>query len=141
VRTKVALEALKEKPRLMLLEKPLSFPFDPNLKKFVAAAKKQKTIVLVGYDHAVAKSINRVAELLKKKSIGEPLTLDVEFREHWQGIFKAHPGFPVRKIHTLAIGSVVAVHPENILTRFTYGSIWRKSPASEHGRSSRHFSK
>lgn len=92
VRTKIALEALKEKPRILFLEKPLTFPFDPNLKKLEAALKKQKgTIALVGYDHAVATSINRVVELLKAGTIGEPLSLDVEFREHWQGIFKAHP--------------------------------------------------
>lgn len=91
VRIKIALEALKERPKVILLEKPVSFPFDPNLKKFTKAAKKQKTIVLVGYDHAVAKSIERVVEILQSKHIGEPLTLDVEFREHWQGIFKAHP--------------------------------------------------
>lgn len=92
VRMKIALEALKEKPRLVFLEKPLSFPFDSNLKKFQQALKRQKkTIALVGYDHAVAQSIERVVELLAKKTIGEPLTIDVEFREHWQGIFKAHP--------------------------------------------------
>jgi len=92
VRMKLALEALKEKPRMLFMEKPLTFPFDPDLNKFIAALKKQKgTIALVGYDHAVAASTNRFVELLKEGVIGEPLTLDVEFREHWQGIFKAHP--------------------------------------------------
>lgn len=92
VRMPLALQALKEKPRVLFMEKPLTFPFDPNLKKFVTALKKQKeTAALVGYDHAVAASINRISELLAQKAIGEPLTLDVEFREHWQGIFKAHP--------------------------------------------------
>ena len=92
VRTKLALEVLKEKPRVLLMEKPLTFPFDPNLKKLQSALKKQKgTIALVGYDHAVASSIKHVVDLLNKKIIGKPLTLDVEFREHWQGIFKAHP--------------------------------------------------
>ena len=92
VRMQIALKALAEKPKILFLEKPLSFPFDPNLKKFIAALKKQKgTVALVGYDHAVATSTDRFAELLKQKVVGEPLTLDVEFREHWQGIFKAHP--------------------------------------------------
>jgi len=91
VRTKLALEALKEKPRLILLEKPVTFPFDGLLASLTKKAKKQRTALLVGYDHAVAKSIDRVVELLRKKTIGEVLTLDVEFREHWQGIFKAHP--------------------------------------------------
>ncbi|TSC66989.1 MAG: hypothetical protein G01um101472_572, partial [Parcubacteria group bacterium Gr01-1014_72] len=92
VRMKVALEALKEKPKVLQLEKPLAAPFDPALKEFVSAYRVQKhTAVIVGYDHAVAKSINRVVELLVAGAIGEVLTLDVEFREHWQGIFKAHP--------------------------------------------------
>lgn len=92
VRTKIALEVLKEKPRVLFLEKPLTFPFDPNLPKLLSALKKQPaTIGLVGYDHAVAASIDRVTELLKSGVIGKSITLDVEFREHWQGIFKAHP--------------------------------------------------
>jgi predicted dehydrogenase len=91
VRLSVALEALKEKPRLMLLEKPLCGPEAKDLKKLITLAKKQKTILLVGYDHGVAESVEFVVSLLSKKLIGEVLTLDVEFREHWEGIFKAHP--------------------------------------------------
>lgn len=92
VRTKVALEALKEKPKILFLEKPVSFPFDANLKKLQRALQKSRgTIALVGYDHAVALSIQRVVALLKGGTIGTALTLDVEFREHWEGIFKAHP--------------------------------------------------
>lgn len=92
VRLTLAIEALKEKPKVLQLEKPLCPPFDPVLKKFLAAARREKgTAVIVGYDHAVAKSIQRVEELLRKNVIGEVITLDVEFREHWQGIFKAHP--------------------------------------------------
>ncbi len=91
VRIAVALEALKEKPKLMLLEKPLCGPEAKNLKKLVTLAKKQKTTLLVGYDHGVAESVDFITMLLKMKPIGEVLTLDVEFREHWEGIFKAHP--------------------------------------------------
>ena len=91
VRIPIALESLKEKPKLMLLEKPLCGPEGTGLKKLVMLAKKQKTILLVGYDHGVAEAIGFVAELLRKKTAGEILTLDVEFREHWAGIFKAHP--------------------------------------------------
>lgn len=92
VRLSVALEAIKENPKVLFLEKPLTFPFDPALKKLSTQLKKKRGVIgLVGYDHAVAKSIQRIEALLKKKVIGKPLTLDVEFREHWQGIFKAHP--------------------------------------------------
>jgi predicted dehydrogenase len=91
VRLSVALAALKEKPKLMLLEKPLCGPEAKDLKKLVTLAKKQKTILLVGYDHGVAESVQFIADMISKKPIGEILTLDVEFREHWEGIFKAHP--------------------------------------------------
>ncbi|TSC56053.1 MAG: hypothetical protein Greene041679_546 [Parcubacteria group bacterium Greene0416_79] len=92
VRMKLALEALKEAPKILQLEKPLTMPFDPDLRRFIATYREQKkTKVVLGYDHALGKPIARVARLLKKKVIGEVLTLDVEFREHWQGIFKAHP--------------------------------------------------
>lgn len=92
VRMALALEALKELPKVLQLEKPLCAPFDSNLKKFAAAAKKQKkTAVIIGYDHAVAEATRRFVALLKSGVIGTPITLDVEFREHWEGIFKAHP--------------------------------------------------
>lgn len=90
-RIPVAMEQLKEKPKLMLLEKPLCGPEAKGLKQLIAKAKKQKTILLVGYDHGVAASTNFVVDLLQKKTIGTPITIDVEFREHWEGIFKAHP--------------------------------------------------
>jgi predicted dehydrogenase len=92
VRMAVALEMLAEKPKILQLEKPLCAPFDKNLRKFVAACKKQKTTkVIVGYDHSVAKAMHRVAELIANRITGEVKTIDVEFREHWDGIFKAHP--------------------------------------------------
>ncbi|MEK7170242.1 MAG: Gfo/Idh/MocA family oxidoreductase [Patescibacteria group bacterium] len=92
VRMKLALEALQEEPKILQLEKPLTMPFDAGLRAFAKAyAAQKKTTVVLGYDHAIGKSIGRVAKLLREKAIGEVLTLDVEFREHWQGIFKAHP--------------------------------------------------
>jgi len=87
----LAIEALKEKPLLLQIEKPLCPPYEPKLDAFLKAVKKSRTKVVIGYDHAISKAADRISELLKKKIIGEPVTLDVEFREHWQGIFKAHP--------------------------------------------------
>ncbi len=90
-RMKVAIEALKEKPKLMLLEKPLCTPDGKGLKELVTKAKKQRTILLVGYDHVVSEAAQFVVGLLNKKIHGEVLTVDVDWREHWAGIFKAHP--------------------------------------------------
>lgn len=94
VRISVALSMLRESPKLLLLEKPLAKPFDPKLQSFLREVRRQRrTKVLVGYDHAVSRSVQRVVELLRRRIIGEVLTLDVEFREHWRGIFAAHPWF------------------------------------------------
>jgi predicted dehydrogenase len=45
----------------------------------------------VGYDHVVGRASERAIELVCAGEIGEVQTLDVEFREHWGGIFAAHP--------------------------------------------------
>ena len=47
--------------------------------------------VFVGYDHVVGRAARMVADLLASGAIGEVVTIDVEFREHWGGIFAAHP--------------------------------------------------
>ena len=92
VRMKLALTALEEKPKILHLEKPLCTPQLELMEEFGKAKNEfSDTIVTVGYDHAVAESIAAVDKLLKQNIIGEVQTIDVEFREHWQGIFSAHP--------------------------------------------------
>lgn len=92
VRMALALEALGEEPKILQLEKPFCTPFLEGMDEFLSAYRAQnKTIAVVGYDHAVSESIEEVIRLLNEKTIGEVQTLDVEFREHWQGIFNAHP--------------------------------------------------
>lgn len=87
----LALSALAEKPKVLQIEKPLCGPGLEDVKELEKAIRASRASVIVGYDHAISKSIGFFAELLRKGAIGEVLTLDVEFREHWQGIFKAHP--------------------------------------------------
>lgn len=89
---KLALAALEESPKLLHIEKPLCTPKLEEVENFNQALQKHTdTLVTVGYDHAVANSIQEIRELLKQEIIGEITTLDVEFREHWSGIFAAHP--------------------------------------------------
>lgn len=91
-RMKLAHAALSEKPRLLHLEKPLSTPDLAGVSEFVGALEKQSEImVTVGYDHAVAESVEFVCGLAIDGTIGHIQTIDVEFREHWKGIFGAHP--------------------------------------------------
>ncbi|MEK7559700.1 MAG: Gfo/Idh/MocA family oxidoreductase, partial [Patescibacteria group bacterium] len=96
VRMKLALEALQEKPKLLHLEKPICAPIPEDLElleEFLRRWKKEceECKVTVGYNHAVSAGIRTLTELIKRGSLGEALTIDVEFREHWKGIFKAHP--------------------------------------------------
>ncbi|MBX4210360.1 Gfo/Idh/MocA family oxidoreductase [Candidatus Parcubacteria bacterium] len=92
IRMPIATELVKEKPKVLQLEKPLCGPGLEGYKEFMAEYKKAGNVIgIMGYDHAVSKSIDFVASLLEKKIIGDVETVDVEFREHWGGIFKAHP--------------------------------------------------
>lgn len=89
---KLATAAIGEKPRLLHIEKPLCTPDLKGVDEFREAMRRNPdTIVMVGYDHAVAESVEAVADLAYQKLLGEILTIDVEFREHWRGIFAAHP--------------------------------------------------
>ncbi len=85
----LALEALQEKPKGILVEKPFATPDLSGCQELYELAIKENISVFVGYDHVVAESIPYFIK--STSAIGEILTLDVSFREHWQGIFNAHP--------------------------------------------------
>lgn len=89
----LALECLEEQPLILHIEKPLCPPSMEKLKEMKEKIVElgNKTTVTIGFDHVVAESIEFVRDILKEKKIGKVITMDVEFREHWQGIFKAHP--------------------------------------------------
>lgn len=89
---RIAAAAIEEKPRLLHIEKPLCPPDLSGVREFLTLMKKNpEVIVTVGYDHAVSEGIEAVGEMVKKGMFGNIITLDVEFREHWRGIFAAHP--------------------------------------------------
>lgn len=77
--------------KAVLIEKPLTFPFDSRLIDLINLGKENKTKFFIGYNHIVSKSMTEMGKLLKSKKLGNLITLDVEFREKWDGIFKAHP--------------------------------------------------
>jgi len=85
------LEALTEEPRAILIEKPVCTPALEHADDLLAAAQKRGCVLFVGYDHVVGAAANRFCELIDQGIGGEAHTLDVEFREHWGGIFAAHP--------------------------------------------------
>ncbi|MFQ5699985.1 MAG: Gfo/Idh/MocA family protein [Myxococcota bacterium] len=85
----LALQALDEKPRAILVEKPLCTPAMTGLEELRTRAERMSLPIFVGYDHVVGEAVSFARA--KAQALGEVETLDVEFREHWGGIFSAHP--------------------------------------------------
>ncbi len=88
---KLALAAVDEKPRAVLVEKPACTPDLAHAQELFDRARSQGVAVFVGYDHVVGEAAETMGKLLAEKTAGALETLDVEFREHWGGIFAAHP--------------------------------------------------
>lgn len=87
----LGLETLNESPSAILVEKPLCTPSMEGAAEFHARAKESGVAVFCGYDHAVSQGVAAMVSDDALAQLGEPVTLDVEFREHWAGIFRAHP--------------------------------------------------
>jgi predicted dehydrogenase len=87
----LALDALDERPRALLVEKPVCRPDLERAQELHDQAKEADVEVFVGYDHVVGAAAAKAVALLGKGAAGPLTTLDVEFREYWGGIFAAHP--------------------------------------------------
>lgn len=89
----LAIEASKEEPKAILIEKPACPPsLDMAAKvKEIAGESQGRTRWFVGYDHVVGRATRQVEELLVDEVLGRVMSIDVAFREHWAGIFDAHP--------------------------------------------------
>ena len=87
----LARQAVAEKPKAVLIEKPLSGPDLAGVQALVDEAKAANVACFIGYDHVVGRAARFAGGLLEDKKIGKISTLDVEFREEWGGIFAAHP--------------------------------------------------
>ena len=91
VHLSLALKALEEKPRAILIEKPVSGPGLELANEFYSKLEQSRIAAFVGYDHVVGKASQITKSIAKTKDLGDVLSIDVEFREHWGGIFAAHP--------------------------------------------------
>ena len=85
----LAIQAIKEKPKAVLVEKPLCTPALENADVLNKLTQETGVKVFVGYNHSVSTSAAKAVELIPH--LGPIETLDVEFREYWGGIFTAHP--------------------------------------------------
>jgi len=91
IRFRLARECLEERPRLMQLEKPLCGPNLKDAQELFEDVAKTDTLMCVGYDHVLGRATEMAENLWLEGRWGNVETLDVEFREHWGGIFSAHP--------------------------------------------------
>jgi len=85
----LALQSIAEKPKALLVEKPLCTPAMEKAEELYSLARETGVEVFVGYNHVVSAAADKAVELIPH--LGSIETLDVEFREHWGGIFTAHP--------------------------------------------------
>lgn len=91
-RMSLAIEALKENPKIIQLEKPICTPDLAGLSEFLEELKKHpETKIINGYEYSISKFAKRAKEILKSDIIGEPQIIEAEIRERWDGILGAHP--------------------------------------------------
>jgi predicted dehydrogenase len=88
---RLSLEALDDSPAALLIEKPLAPPYSADVDVLLERGRDSGTRLFVGYDHVVGRAAQMVASEVAGGAVGQVLTIDVEFREHWAGIFRAHP--------------------------------------------------
>jgi len=81
----------KFNPKLMLIEKPLCQPNMNGLDELKQKIEHSDTTVLVGFNHNLTPNTKFAEKLIKDGIIGEPLSMHVQWLEHWGGIFSAHP--------------------------------------------------
>ena len=87
----IALEAIAEAPRAIMIEKPVCTPDLGEAQRVFDAARDNGVSLFTGYDHVVGSAAEKFVAALRSSALGRIETLDVEFREFWGGIFAAHP--------------------------------------------------
>jgi predicted dehydrogenase len=88
----LALEILrKAPPKVLLVEKPLCTPSMDKIGELIRLAKDTGTHIAVAYNHTLTQNTKLAHQLLANGTVGQTLTIQASFREHWGGIFRAHP--------------------------------------------------
>jgi len=78
--------------KVLHIEKPLCTPNLKGISNFLRKVKKSKVKVICGYNHIFTKNTFLTKKLVSNdKKIGKILTITAHNKEHWGGIFAAHP--------------------------------------------------
>ena len=97
VHMKLLLESINEKPKAILVEKPLCVPSNIEIET-LSKIENSKIPIFVGYDHVVSKASEKITKLLLYNEIGKILTIDVEFRKV-EEFLEPILGLTVHQIH------------------------------------------
>ena len=80
-----------ETPKVLLIEKPACIPSLYQANELFQLAKQSETIVCVGYDHILGENTVEAEKILESGLVGDCLCINADIKEHWGGIFNAHP--------------------------------------------------
>lgn len=83
--------AMEHEPKAVLIEKPLCTPSLQGMAELVDLQKRSGVFMFVGYNHVLTENSRRAGQLIRDGVLGEAITISARFREHWGGIFGAHP--------------------------------------------------
>jgi predicted dehydrogenase len=78
-------------PRAILIEKPLCGPDLAGCAALKARVDKAGIFAGIGYNHTLGRNTVLAGDALATGNIGPVATISARTREHWGGIFKAHP--------------------------------------------------
>ncbi|MEE2675074.1 MAG: Gfo/Idh/MocA family oxidoreductase [Myxococcota bacterium] len=88
----IALAQLRQAPpKVLFIEKPLSPPDLAGCAELQRSADERGTFVGVGFNHTLTRNTIIATEWLRENRIGDVITIRSMTREHWGGIFGAHP--------------------------------------------------
>lgn len=88
----IAIEAIKlHSPKCILIEKPLCTPSLSGLYDLLELANCHDVKVLVGYNHVLTNHTKFITEQLMSGVLSNPIYMTTYTKEHWSGIFNAHP--------------------------------------------------
>ncbi|NRF33149.1 Gfo/Idh/MocA family protein [Vibrio coralliilyticus] len=88
----IALDVLKNNPpKVILIEKPMLTPDLKDAQDLFRLSQEKGVVITVGYNHTLTQNTVEAERLLQNNIIGNALTISSMTREHWGGIFGAHP--------------------------------------------------
>jgi len=83
--------SMPARPRAIVIEKPLSGPDLTGWQDFAQRCADLGVFGGVGYNHCLGANTAKADDLILKGRLGQLQTISTRTREHWQGIFDAHP--------------------------------------------------